>query len=312
MAVVTRVRRLVNPRPSRGKKRRAVRVSGRKNPKHRRRLTPAQIRAGFGGKRRQASLKAVRKRKRTTRARANPGTKRPKIRYRTRVKTVVRYRMKKATVPKHRRRRRTSNPGLMVTLGPALANPRKRRKIHAMEKPKRRRRAVARANPRRRRTYVAHRRRSNPVARHHRRRAVSYRRRNPGMFGTTKNMAVEVGGGLVGVTATKMITSMLPSGLTSSPLMRVVTSIAVAFGAGKVAEMMSGKGSQFAKGVMFGGLMQAGSVALNAFLPSLGATIGLAGLAPSSGYVLPEMPFGGFPLPPAPAANPMMMLSKAF
>src|SRR5258708_30142018 len=58
MAVVTRVRRLVNPRTKSSGRRKAKSKS-----KHRRRLTPAQIKAGFGGKRRLSAYKAARKRK---------------------------------------------------------------------------------------------------------------------------------------------------------------------------------------------------------------------------------------------------------
>jgi hypothetical protein len=50
--------------------------------------------------------------------------------------------------------------------------------------------------------------------------------------------------------------------------------------------------------VLFGGLMQAGSVALNSFLPSVGGVIGLQGLGMGVGDIVS----GRFPVP----QNPIM------
>lgn len=293
MAVARRVRRLVNPSRKRG--RRCNASAGRR--KHRRRLTAAQIAAGFGGKRRQAAVKAARKRKRRA---VNPHHKRRaatrKARTRVVYRTKVKYRTRTRTVrvnPKrrksHRRARRTSNPaGLLVTYGPALANPTRRRKTVA----KRRRKS----NPR---PHRRHRRRSNPVRvvyrarrRNTHRRRHSVRRRNPigyghGAIATAKAVAA----GLVGVTITKTVPGFLPASMTSSPIMRVGVSAVIAWGAGLLATKMLGQ--EVGHAVTFGGFMQAGSVALNAFLPSIGGVIGLQGLTPSNDILLPYNMFAG-------------------
>ena len=106
-----------------------------------------------------------------------------------------------------------------------------------------------------------------------------------------KDMGTAVVGGLVGVTITKTIPSLLPATMLSSGLMRIVVSAAVAWGAG----MLGGKfvGPEFGKYVLFGGLMQAGSVALNTFIPSIGSAIGLQGLVPSNDILLPYNMFQG-------------------
>jgi hypothetical protein len=77
---------------------------------------------------------------------------------------------------------------------------------------------------------------------------------------------------------------MLPAQLTSSPIMRVVVTGAVAFGAGFLAGKVS---KPLGDAVLFGGLMQTGSVALNAFLP--GIPIGLGAFAPAA-FGTPDNP----------------------
>jgi hypothetical protein len=314
MAVVQRVRRLVNPR------RRKRSVSAKRT---RHRLTRAQIAAGFGGKRAQSGLKAARKRKRkaTMRSmrtmRTNPrrrkrnASRRPRVVYRTRTKIKYRTRKSAAKVNPRRKRRRSNASGskhrrarrnpYLVTWGPALMNPgrkRKRRK-NPMAKSRKRRRARA-VNPRRRR------RRSNPrvrvVYRSRKRRNPRrhhMRRRNP--FSTTggaANMAKSVAAGLVGVYATKQASSMLSSVTSSNPLINVVVSGAAAWlGGFLLHKAFSDRtvGDAF----MFGGFMQAGSIALNAWLPSVGSVIGLSGLrglgtlTPSNDILLPYNMFMG-------------------
>lgn len=291
MAEVRRVRRLVNPRKHRRK------AKARGNPKHRRRrLTAAQIRAGFGGKRAKSALRGRR------RHRANPKrrhTRRKNASAKTRVKTIYRTRTVRRSKSRKRKhnvhRRRSSNPGLLITYGPAALNPRRR---HKMAKSRRRRKVNAHRRH--------HRRRSNPVkvvyryrskkrhnARGHRRR----RRSNPIGFGRGHGIAATgkaIIFGLAGVTATKAVANMgFIAQFTASPLMRVVVSTAVAWGGG----ILVGKWDREAgDAFMFGGLMQAGSVALNAFLPSVGNVIGLSGLralTPSNDIGLPYNPFAG-------------------
>jgi hypothetical protein len=87
-------------------------------------------------------------------------------------------------------------------------------------------------------------------------------------------MTKQVLGGLVGVTVTKMVPGLLPAAATASPILATATSIVTAIAAGWAAgKVMPDIGSA----VMFGGLMQAGSVLLNQFLPSVGSVVGLSG-----------------------------------
>lgn len=297
MAVVRRVRRLVNPSRSTGGTKRRRRKGRNPRSRHRRRLTPAQIKAGFGGKRAQSASKRRRRvkanPKRRHKRRANPVTK-TRVVYRTKTKVKYRTRIKRVRA-KSKHRRRKSNPGLLVTMGPALAgNPRKRRSSSVARKRKRKA-----SNPRRRH----HRRRANPAkvvyryrGRKRSRRNSSRRRRNPSGFGGgmgLKSGAKAIVFGLAGVTVTKTASAMLPASVVSSPLMRVVASAALAWGGGAlVSKWDKDAGNAF----MFGGFMQAGSVALNAFLPQIGSVIGLQGLrglVPSNDILLPYNPFLG-------------------
>jgi len=258
------------------------RVSRMVNPKRKRRrnvarkMTDKQIRH-FGTKAQRAALK--RKRRHV----AAPHRKR----------NVARKHAK-------RRVRRASNPALVLTLG--AVNPRRRTKV-AKAARKRRRKASAHRSRRRnpRRVYAA-----APV-RHHRRRSVRrrnpvrrHRRRNPNLFGVKVSgvqMGKAVAGGLVGVAAAKFLPTMLPSNLVGSNIMRVVATGVSAF----VAGWLAGKADRtFGDAVLFGGLMQTGSVALNAFVPSIGKQIGLSGLTPAR-----------FPLPDNPIAAGMMLTAPA-
>jgi len=258
------------------------RVSRMVNPKRKRKrnvarhLTDKQVR-WFGTKAQKAALKRKRRKAAPVHRKRNVTQKHAK-----------------------RRVRRATNPALVLTLGPM--NPR-RTKV-ASAKTKIRRKASShrsrKSNPRR--AYATapvkrHRRRSvrrpNPVARHR-------RRRNPNLFGskvTGMQMGKAVAGGLVGVAAAKFIPTMLPSNLIGSNLMRVIATGVSAF----VAGWLAGKADRtFGDAVLFGGLMQTGSVALNAFVPSIGRQIGLSGLTPAR-----------FPLPDNPIAAGMMLASPA-
>ena len=122
------------------------------------------------------------------------------------------------------------------------------------------------------------RRRANP----HRR-----RRRNPTLFGsqvTSMELGKSLVGGLVGVAVAKLIPPMLPGGLTSSPAMKVIITGAVAFGAGMLGNKLGGN---FGSAMLFGGLMQTMSIALNAFIPSIGGQIGLSGFGRGMGELVP-------------------------
>lgn len=150
-------------------------------------------------------------------------------------------------------------------------------------------------SPRRRNT--SHRRRRSA------RRNPAYgrrRRRNPVLFGqsmSSLNTGKTVVGVLVGVTAAKMIPPMLPGNLTASTPMKILVTGAVAFAAGMLARKAGSTMSGFADGIVIGGLAQTVSIALNAFLPSIGSQIGLQGVRrPGMGMLVP----GGFPMPQNP------------
>lgn len=115
---------------------------------------------------------------------------------------------------------------------------------------------------------------------------------------TGRNALQLIGGGLVGVAAAKFIPTMLPANqLTQTNLGRVVVTTASAFAAGWLAGRVN---PTFGGAVLFGGLMQAGSVALNTFLPGFtigGVPVGLGELMPGQ-FSVPQNPLR---LPPAPA-----------
>jgi hypothetical protein len=120
------------------------------------------------------------------------------------------------------------------------------------------------------------------------------RRRNPVSFSGAKDMAISVVAGLAGVTVTKLAASAAASFTSGSPILSVVVSGVAAWGAGELAKMALGK--DIGHAVAFGGYMQAGSVALNTFLPSVGSVIGLSGLrglTPSNDILLPYNMFAG-------------------
>jgi hypothetical protein len=140
---------------------------------------------------------------------------------------------------------------------------------------------------RRRSNPVVHRRRRVNTASHRRRRANPYRRttrrharRNPvSIFGHggARNLGTMVVGGLIGVAATKFIPTMIPAGLIpQSNVVRALVSAGAAYAAGMAGEKFVNP--TFGNAVMFGGMMQAASVALNAFLPAVGSRIGLNGM----------------------------------
>lgn len=127
-----------------------------------------------------------------------------------------------------------------------------------------------------------------------RRHRVMNRRRNPMLFGRSsgKDIAIMIGGGLIGVAATKYLPTLIPSSITAnigtSPIMNVVVTGAGAFVASMIARKVLGE--PFADAVLFGGLMQTGSALLNAFAPAaLSQRLALAGV----GDIMP----GYFPVP---------------
>lgn len=205
-------------------------------------------------------------------------------------------------------RRKKRNPVRVLTLGrknPRSTMKRRTRRKAASTTTRRRRRTVSAAPRRRRRNPVARRatsrRRRNPtttVIRRRRSVTVRRRRRNPNLFGRsvgTSQLGQAIIGGLIGVTAAKMIPAALPVNLTATPIMQIISTGASAWLAG----MLAGRFSQpFGDAVFFGGMMQMGSIALNAFLPSVGGRIALNGMRGGLG----ELVSGAFAVP----QNPLM------
>ncbi len=171
------------------------------------------------------------------------------------------------------------------------------------------------SNARHHRSYARRRRTRNAPRVVVVRRRGGRRRRNPNLFGSsvsTTQMGQAVFGGLIGVAATKMIPPALPAQFVSTPAMRVLASAAAAFGAGWLAGRFN---DRFGSAVLFGGLMQTGSVLLNAFLPSLGRQIGLAGMGElmEGRFVVPQNPLRQLPVA-APATGRVSVsgLQRAF
>lgn len=109
-------------------------------------------------------------------------------------------------------------------------------------------------------------------------------------------------GGLAGVTLAKVIPVMLPGTLTSSPILRIITTGAVAFLSGQLAG--KAMGGNIGDAVAFGGYMQTASIALNTLVPTIGSQIGL-GYLTEGNVALPYNPVSTAPLmlPPANAAG---------
>lgn len=257
MAVATRIRRL-NPRVKSRKKTKKRKKSNAKRHSHRSK---------------------------------NAASRKTKVRIKYRTRKVYVTKKTKKRRKKNSKKRRSSNPGLLVTYGPAL-NPRKRsRKMAKKYKAKKRTHKHRKTNP----VKVVYRYRTKKRNTH--RRSGSKRSRNPIMFGRGHGImgtGKAIIFGLAGVTATKaVVNSSLVAGFVSSPLMKAVASAVVAWGGG----ILVGKWDREAgDAFMFGGMMQAGSLALNAVIPSVGSVIGLSGLrglTPSNDIGLPYNPFQG-------------------
>lgn len=287
MAVQVRVTKL-----ARNPKRRVA----RRNPKKRKRLTAKQIRF-FGTKRQKAALKANRSHKHRHRAAANPKRRRrvvaranrPKarVKYRTRTVTKIKYRTRTVKAKANRRKRRSirRNPApVIVTLG--ATNPRRTMARKRKQNTSHHHRVTRTRSRNRKRVYVSARRRNG------RRRS-----RNPiTIFGQggSKSALEMIGGGLLGMAGTKFLPTLAPSsisGLGGSTFGPVLLSGASAF----LMKMLAGfvKKGAFQDAVFFGGLIQTGSTALNAFFPSLATQFGLGAIMPAR-FVVPQNPIRAY------------------
>lgn len=123
-------------------------------------------------------------------------------------------------------------------------------------------------------------------------------------------------GGLAGMAATKFLPTLVPVSLSgSSNIVRVVLSAAAAYVSSMIAGKVPGVDKQTANAVFFGGLIQTGSVALNAFLPSIGRQFGLTGmgeLTPGN-FLVPQNPLRRVVTAPATAGRVNMSgIDRAF
>jgi len=186
--------------------------------------------------------------------------------------------------PNHHKRR---NPAYLMTLGPMI-NPKRSSRVAKKKRKNSKKSYAHRSNHR------AH--RMNTKKRHHstmsKTRVQSWaakhgmkvvgrkgnRRRNPMASSISLSRPsgiVQAGVGvLVGVAATKAVTAALPSEVTSSPLYSTLAAIAVAAGVWWVGSFID---PEFGAAAGLGGIAEAGSIALNAFLPSVGSTLALSG-----------------------------------
>ena len=127
----------------------------------------------------------------------------------------------------------------------------------------------------------------------HRRRTT---KRNPQFFGThvpPVRLTEYVVAGLVGVAVNRAVVAALPSTFTSSNLYATLAAFAVALAQWWGGSMLSKDlGSAFG----FGGLMNASSQALNAFIPSVGSVVSLSGYRGTGDFVPAT-----FTIPPQPA-----------
>lgn len=305
MAQASRITRVHNPRRTKQTHRRAN-VTRKAAAKHRRPSVTTS-------RQRKALPKNVgRGRSRNGRAKRNPFLLewatipnpyyRPKSKSKSKSKSKGKRRVNPMAKAKHRKSMKR------VRAGKKAARTRARRRSN----PK----ATYRRTRKRRSTAVVHRRRRrNPRAVVHKtyrrksRRSSNRRhygrRRNPALFGHTgaKDMLMIVGGGLVGVAATKFLPTLIPASLTSTLGNSSFVSIAItgagAFAAGWLATRFVGK--TFGEAVLFGGLMQTGSAILNAFAPaSIRGALALSGVGDivrTAGYAVPQNPVLQMPPP---------------
>jgi hypothetical protein len=312
MAVIRKVTRVSNPKrryrrskATRNAKGRFVKITRTRNRRHtRKRNTRASTKTKSPAIRRY-NVKALKSELKRRGLKVNP----------TRRKGVVR---------RHKRHTRRKQNPVLIELG-SMVNPKRRKNVAKTRKRSTRktrnprRHAVAKVTRHRRRRYTRRRRTANPAAHtrrvHHRRRRTMNRRRhhstrrNPALFGRSsgKDLLMMVGGGLVGVAATKYLPTLLPSQITSGLGGGAVMSIAL-MGAGAFAASWLAKkfvrDQSFGDAVLFGGLMQTGSAILTAFAPSaLASRLALSGIGDivPGMFVVPQNPIKDY-RPPAPVA----------
>lgn len=197
-------------------------------------------------------------------------------------------------------RKRSSNPAHMLTLG--YLNP--KRSTSKMAEKAKKRKTVRRATSNARRHVTKPHHASNPHHRPRTRRVIvmkkanrRHKSRNPQFFGTHQTpmkLAEYVAGGLIGVTINRLVMPMLPASVTSNNFFSTIAAFGVALAEWWLGSMIS---KDFGAAVGFGALMEAGSTALNTFVPQVGSVVGLSGYRRGVGDFVPAM----FTIPPQPA-----------
>jgi hypothetical protein len=195
--------------------------------------------------------------------------------------------------PNHRKR--AGNPAYLMTLGPMI-NP--KRSSNVAKKKKSKKSYAHRPKPN---SYARNRKNAKKrpglsksrvmaFAKSHGMKVVgrkgNHRSKNPMASSISLSRPsgiVQAGVGvLVGVAATKAITAALPAEVTGSPLYSTVAAAAVAVGVWWIGSFIN---PEFGAAAGLGGIAEAGSIALNAFLPSVGSTLALSGRRGTGDFV---------------------------
>jgi hypothetical protein len=182
--------------------------------------------------------------------------------------------------PRHKSAVKSSNPAHLLTLNPSSKRRSTVKKAH--KKSSARKTSVIKR--------PAHTKMMKKSKGNHRKHSP-----NPQFFGshiTPVRLGEYVLAGLVGVTVNRAIVAALPATITSNNLYATLAALAIAVGQWWLGSMASKDlGSAFG----FGGLMNASSQALNAFIPSVGSVVSLSGRG--TGDFVPAT----FTIPPQPA-----------
>lgn len=178
-----------------------------------------------------------------------------------------------------------------------------------MAKTRKRRRSAAKK--------TTHRKRRNPSYSMKTRRSShrrSHRRRNPFSGGGAAGKAKQVVGMLLGMTLTRIVSGLLSSvapGLTSAPVAKAATTAVAAFIVGKAVGSVD---RSFGEDAALGGYVQAGSDALNVFMPGNPLSLKGMGVWMPSRFAVPENPVmrGMISAAPAPASGMGFAGRRAF
>ena len=110
-----------------------------------------------------------------------------------------------------------------------------------------------------------------------------------GSMTTIPKLAAYVAGGLIGVTVNRAVLPLLPDAITSSNLWSSLAAFGIAAAEWWVGNLIN---KEFGAAVGFGGLMNAGSTALNSFLPQVGSKISLKGVGDfvPANFAVPQNP----------------------